>query len=142
MLKIRFALSSLLLAFSLVIGAPFASAHSTLSSSVQKIEVTSIKMKTLKTFIDEQDMNAFTNSIKKAQHMKLLLDEESAGSIDCKMTITYGDGSSRHYFIWIMDDGRDVLIAQQKNPEDLHLKGYELNQKNSLHLTKLLKNIL
>ncbi|MDN3362048.1 hypothetical protein QU577_09820 [Priestia megaterium] len=142
MLKIRFALSSLLLAFSLVMGAPFSSAHSTLSSSVQKIEVTSIKMKTLKTFIDEQDMNAFTNSIKKAQHMNILLDEESAGSIDCKMTITYGDGSSRHYFIWIMDDGRDVLIAHQKYPDDLHLKGYELSQKNSLHLTKLLKNIL
>ncbi|MEH6884191.1 hypothetical protein V7Z92_09565, partial [Priestia megaterium] len=119
---------------------PFAFAHSALSSSVQKIEVTSIKMKTLKTFIDEQDMNALTNSIKKAQHMNILLDEESAESIDCKMTITYGDGSSRHYFIWIMDDGRDVLIAHQKYPQDLHLKGYELSKKNSLHLTKLLKN--
>ncbi|SDE06662.1 hypothetical protein SAMN04487777_106168 [Priestia aryabhattai B8W22] len=142
MLKIRFALSSLILAVSLVMGAPFASAHSKPPSNVQKVEVTSIKMKTLKTFIDEQDMNAFTNSIKKAKRMKLLLDEESAGSIDCKMTITYGDSSSRHYFIWIMDDGRDVLIAHQKHPEDLHLKGYELSQKNSLHLTKLLKNIL
>lgn len=142
MLKIRFALSSLILAVSLVTGATFASAHSKPPSNVQKVEVTSIKMKTLKTFIDEQDMNAFTNSIKKAERMKLLLDEESAGSIDCKMTITYGDGSSRHYFIWIMDDGRDVLIAHQKHPEDLHLKGYELSQKNSLHLTKLLKNIL
>ncbi len=142
MLKIRFALSSLLLTVCLVTGAPLASAHPKPPSSVQKIEVTSIKMKTLKTFIDEQDMNAFTDSIKKAQRMKLLLDEESAGSIDCKMTITYEDGSSRHYFIWIMDDGRDVLIAHQKHPEDLHLIGYELNQKNSLHLTKLLKNIL
>ncbi|MGG0461636.1 hypothetical protein [Priestia aryabhattai] len=142
MLKIRFALSSLILAVSLVMGAPFASAHSKPPSNVQKVEVRSIKMKTLKTFIDEQDMNAFTNSIKKAERMKLLLDEESAGSIDCKMTITYGDGSSCHYFIWIMDDGRDVLIAHQKHPEDLHLKGYELSQKNSLHLTKLLKNIL
>ncbi|MGC9933625.1 hypothetical protein [Priestia aryabhattai] len=142
MLKIRFALSSLILAVSLVMGAPFASAHSKPLSNVQKVEVTSIKMKTLKTFIDEQDMNAFTNSIKKAKRMKLLLDEETAGSIDCKMTITYGDGSSRHYFIWIMDDGRDVLIAHQKHPEDLHLKGYELSKKHSLHLTKLLKNIL
>src|SRR6478752_399460 len=125
MLKIRFALSSLLLAVSLVMGAPFAFAHSALSSSVQKIEVTSIKMKTLKTFIDEQDMNAFTNSIKKAQHMKILLDEESAGSIDCKMTITYGDGSSRHYFIWIMDDGRNLLIPQKNHQEAFHLKGYD-----------------
>ncbi|MFC3885992.1 hypothetical protein ACFOU2_21940 [Bacillus songklensis] len=109
---------------------------------VKNIEVTSVKTKITRAFTKENDMKMFTASMEHAKKMKLLLDEESADNIDCKMKISYQDGSNHNYFIWIMDEGKDVVIGYQKKPDDVHLEGYELTEDRSKQLAHLLEEIL